>query len=261
MKQFILNAAPDERGFARLTGGEFHYLARVRRMKTGDGFEALSPDGSRLHIEVKAVERDSIILQCASAAETAKILKDFPLPPPIHLFQALPRGAKLDLIVRQAVEIEAASVIPFYSERCQVKTDSFKNRALRLGKIIKEARQQSGSRADTVLEAPFSFNGAISRWEELKSSSESPAGFFLHEAFIQKTGFHDVLSVAPGLVAAVVGPEGGFTAKEAARLQAAGFTPVILGASILRVETAALYALSVIRALLLERDMWTASKK
>jgi 16S rRNA (uracil1498-N3)-methyltransferase len=58
------------------------------------------------------------------------------------------------------------------------------------------------------------------------------------------------------LVVLVVGPEGGFSPEEAALCVTAGFKPLTMGNTILRTETAALYASAAIRIILLESDLW-----
>jgi 16S rRNA (uracil1498-N3)-methyltransferase len=54
-----------------------------------------------------------------------------------------------------------------------------------------------------------------------------------------------------------VGPEGGFSPEELARFAAAGFKPLVIGNTILRTETASLYAAAAVRVILLENTTWT----
>jgi 16S rRNA (uracil1498-N3)-methyltransferase len=60
----------------------------------------------------------------------------------------------------------------------------------------------------------------------------------------------------PGFVALAVGPEGGFSPREVSLFMAAGFRPLLMGNTILRTETAALYGTAAIRIILLESKAW-----
>jgi 16S rRNA (uracil1498-N3)-methyltransferase len=73
---------------------------------------------------------------------------------------------------------------------------------------------------------------------------------------LEQGTFHGYLDKIPDLVVAAVGPEGGFSPEEGARFIAAGFRPLTIGSTVLRTETAALYAAAVIRIILLERSSW-----
>jgi 16S rRNA (uracil1498-N3)-methyltransferase len=271
MKQFIFHQYPDERGMITLTGGDWRYLSRVRRLRPGDGFTALLPDGRKVHIEVREADGRSLLVQCvpppdsnANANISAKAAAALPAAAPVlYLFQAMPKGAKLDLIVRQAAEACVTAIIPFYAARSQGRAaEAGGFRALRLQKIIREARQQSGSAVDTVVESPLDFDGMLRHRQEIAANTAGDsAAIFLHELPLLQTSFHEALAGNPAACAIAVGPEGGFTEDEARRFIDAGFTPIIVGNSILRTETAALYALAAVRTVLLERQIWNLAKK
>ena len=266
MKHFILKQPPGSEGLVTLTGEDYRYLARVRRLRAGDGFTAVLPDGGRVHVEVRSVDKTSLCAQCMEAADDSHggLAKKLPPLPPLYLLQSIPKGSKLDLIVRQAAEAGVTAVIPFYAERSQLRprpAGEHDDRRDRLLKIIREARQQSGSAVDTRLEEACSFEGALARWREIRTSTANAAAVFMHEIALQETSLHLLLETPPDALAIAVGPEGGFSACEAGRFIAEGFTPIILGNTILRTETAALYAIAAVRTILLERGTWTALKE
>jgi 16S rRNA (uracil1498-N3)-methyltransferase len=99
-------------------------------------------------------------------------------------------------------------------------------------------------------------DAALAYWKDLQGRYSPAAGILLHETPLEKGSFHRYLDNDPALVAAAVGPEGGFSPEELSRFLAAGFKPLTIGNTVLRTETAALYAIAAIRVILLENSTW-----
>jgi 16S rRNA (uracil1498-N3)-methyltransferase len=264
MKRFILPSPPDDRGLIRLAGRDFHYLVRVRRLREGEVFDAALPGGQAVRVLVQSLWDNCLAGECLPAE-----LIDETALPPIILFQAMPKGTKLDLIVRQAVEGGIAEIRPFVSAysvpRVSGKTagensgDS-SSRVERWRRIVKEARQQSGSSMATEIAAPCTVEELLQYWETLKRRSGRPRGIILHPQSgdpLVKGGLHGYLYDNPDLVVLAVGPEGGFSPGEVSRFVTAGFKPLVIGNTILRAETASLYAAAAVRVILLEHTTWT----
>jgi 16S rRNA (uracil1498-N3)-methyltransferase len=262
MKRFILPVPPDSRGLIRLVDQDFHYLARVRRLREGAFFDAALPDGSPVRVLVLSLADNCLVGECLPGE-----LIDETALPPIILFQAMPKGAKLDLIVRQAAEGGIAEIRPFVSAysvpRLAGKADptgGASGRVERWRRIVKEARQQSGSSTATEIAAPCGVEELLAYWETLKQRFRRPRGIILHplsDGPLAKGSFHGYLYDDPDLVVLAVGPEGGFSPEELARFAAAGFKPLVIGNTILRTETASLYAAAAVRVILLENTTWT----
>jgi len=257
MKQFVLNSKPDKNGQFRFEGSDYRYLAKVRRLAPGEFFPALLPGTANcVSMRVLSVDRHVLIGEISEDAVPAGSISKNNLPP-IFLFQSLPKGEKMDIIVRQAAEGGLAQIVPFISEFSAVK--NIHNTGLKFARwerIIKEARQQSGSTVPTVIQQPLSIDGLFAFWEELKTRNSGVLGLLFHHLPLEKTSLHEYLYKKPEIVALAIGPEGGFSDPEARRFQAAGFKAVTIGDTILRAETAALYAHAAVRILLLERDSW-----
>jgi 16S rRNA (uracil1498-N3)-methyltransferase len=293
MKQFLLSSTPARCGgesgaegagrVVRLSGKDYHYLVRVRRLRPGAVFNAVEPGGAGVRVLVRSVEGGVLLGECLDTgkplpqSDTAAPLShegNAALLPPLVLFQALPKGAKMDMIVRQAVEGGIAAVVPFTSARSAPKLkknpdSGGSGRVERWRRIVREARQQSGSAIATTVEAPRAFEEALAFWGELRERHKRPVGLLLHPpakigrnlgktaaAPLENASFHGYLEGNPGFVAIAVGPEGGFSPEEAVRFVEEGFNPVSMGNSVLRTETAALYAAAAIRIILLESESW-----
>ncbi|MDR2482419.1 MAG: 16S rRNA (uracil(1498)-N(3))-methyltransferase [Treponema sp.] len=272
MKQFILNETPDPGGRIRISGEDYHYLVHVRRFAPGSVFTALLPGGGQVRIRVLAVDKRCLIGECGALPPSGEIppSADIQRPvqaefraakaqlPPIYLFQALPKGVKMDLIVRQAAEGGVAGIVPFVSDHgvSRLAPERAEERLARWRRIIKEARQQSGSEAATQIEAPRDVDGLLARWEELRSRRPRAVGLLFHQDTLEQGCFHGYLDRDPDLAAALIGPEGGFSPEELTRFKAAGFMPLVMGDTVLRVETAAVYATAAIRIILWERMSW-----
>jgi 16S rRNA (uracil1498-N3)-methyltransferase len=286
MKQFLLPLSPGADGSVRLKGEDYHYLVRVRRLRVGDSFPALLPvqgdcadpgRSGRALVQILSVDGGVLVGRCRPPEETgsgavperglkdpgeldAPCRKDNPAElPPILLFQALPKGTKMDLIVRQAAELGIAGVVPFAAERSIPKLRDSGGKLERWERIIREARQQSGSATPTSLYSPLSVEGLVSYWETLKGRYSRPLGLLFHQdpvSPLARASLHDYLSKKPDIVVLGIGPEGGFSPGEVSRFLEAGFKPFKFGNTVLRTETAALCGTGAVCVILLENTSW-----
>ena len=257
MKQFILRQEPDENGVVHLSGKDFHYLVRVRRMRQGDTLNCLLPSGKTTILKVNGIGNGTLSAECGQIAESPRQNGI----PPIILFQSMAKGSKMDTIVRQAGETGVTEIVPFYSEhsvpRPRGGTDA---RAERWRRILVEARQQSGSCPASSVGSPLGMEELFEYWERVRAGHPLALALLIHETPLAKLGFHEYLETVPELIVLAVGPEGGFSPPEADAFIDAGFKPVTLGDTILRTENAALYSVAVVRTLIFERHTWTMKK-
>ncbi len=264
MRLYLMPASFNGSDTIELTGNESQYLVRVLRLKVGQHITGRDATGNLWDLTIEATTKNSCILSCRSLqdgtdAQTTDTLPQYTTKlPPIFLLQGLLKGKKMQMVVRQATEIGACSIIPFQSRFCVVDVSSKKASAVeekteRLDAMVKEAIQQSGSRVPTTIEEPMQLSAIPSWW------NNRGLGLFFHQV---DTGEQDQLTDivrsyvaehgpdAP--VAIMVGPEGGFSDDEVGLLMEAGFKPVLLKTNILRAETAAIYALAVVQSLMTE---------
>ena len=293
MKRFVLSFPPSPEGMIRLYESDFHYLVHVRRLRAGMNFDAVLPDGTETRVRILSTVDNILIGECLTPghvpSEQVPFGKRPSSIPPIALFRGLPKGNKMDLIVRQAAEGGVSLVAPFGSEYSAVRltnTSAEPDRVpsehvlkvKRWERIVREARQQSGSAVETVVRPPVGFDTLLEYWESLKKEYRRPLGILFHQEPLEtptgqseasekrgsplaKGTFHDYLGEESDFVAMAVGPEGGFSPREVLRFLAAGFNPLLMGNTILRTETAALYGTAAIRIILLESESWTPRLK
>jgi 16S rRNA (uracil1498-N3)-methyltransferase len=267
VKRFLLKTGPDRDGIVRLEGGDYRHLVRVRRLAPGEYFPALLPDGEETLIQVLSVDSGLLTGKCVSS-ETSPSPSPSVMPPSsmpaIILFQALPKGDKMDIIVRQAAEGGITEIVPFSSEFSVARTGAGGQKFSRWERVIREARQQSGSKTATTVHSPLTREEMFDYWGELRKPGD--IGLLFHQQGLDNKPLHCYLdnsySVSvPKVVALAVGPEGGFSDAEVTLFLENGFNPITIGDTVLRTETAALYCAAAVRILLLEKESWQLKQK
>ncbi len=226
-------------------GEQFHHIFDVCRQEIGSRFEVLHPNHHAYLVEVMEVKKKSA---------RAKILETRlvpPLPSPhIHLAISLPRFPVFESVLEKMVEMGVSGIYPFFSELSFLRDPkSFSTEKLnRWKKIITSSTQQSGRGELMKLESPQTWTQIL---EKINQTSDSLC-LFSYEG--QSTlGVKDFLqkraagSAKPQEVWLVVGSEGGFSLNEVEQMQSQGFHPVTLGSQVLRVETACMTLVSVLK--------------
>ncbi len=160
----------------------------------------------------------------------------------ITLCMALIRREKMELVLQKATELGVKRIIPFVSERCVVKEKKEKSDKLiaRWNTILLEAAQQC--KRNQVPELL-----SIQSWKDLGKVDSTCKVIAYENAYGESESLTRVCRNQKS-VAVVIGPEGGFSEKEVEAFLAMGYQPITLGNRILRAETAAMHACSVIGA-------------
>ena len=206
----------------QLTKDDEHHLLHVMRMKKDDEIEAVTND--KLYLcKIKSVNPLDIYI-------VHELKSDVELPVDITLLFALTKGDKIDLVVQKATELGVKNIALIQSERTVVKYDNkdIDKKIQRFQKIMKEANNL----------------------KQLPKEAFSDLNYIAYEkeAGDTKEAFADVTKNKS--ISILVGPEGGFSEEEVNNLVKQGFIRTSLGKRILRAETAAIYALSVLGYLL-----------
>ncbi|MFW5683214.1 MAG: RsmE family RNA methyltransferase [Spirochaetota bacterium] len=254
MRQLQLPRALSAGEQVELAGDEYHYLARVLRRRPGDQLTVLdaagrhwrllvqTDDGSKLTARVDPIPDGAGVALPGSALPGAEAM------PAIALYQAIPKGRKLDESIRQLVQAGVDRVHPITTERTVVRPDGGGNRIDRWQRIAREAVQQSGAPRPVEIAEPVALDHVHPRPGAL--------ALVLHTQPLAQTTLHRYLAETPSAVDLVVGPEGGFTDVEVELLRDRGFQPLWLGPRILRAESAVLFAIAALGILILERASW-----
>ncbi len=249
MRVFLLAGGINNGQTLRIVGADYHYLSRVLRLGKGDLFQGTDGRGRAWRLRVVAMDSDSL----QAAIEENVLIEETEYD--ISLYQALPKGRKMELIVRQATELGVRRIVPVLSEHSLVKVTAAEAdlKRQRWQRIAREALQQSGAARLPQIEQPIGLT-------ELLEKDDLGRVLFFHQDRLAAGSLHACLAEAPNRVSLLIGPEGGFSGGEVDRLLDSGFTPVYLGDTVLRSETAALAALAAVKMILQERANWKLSE-
>lgn len=218
-----------------LSGDEARHVSQVLRAKPGESVMVFDGQGRRATAEILAISRDRVALKLGEIQ-----LSQPPLPA-ITLAQAIPKGKNMDLIVQKAVELGVAAIQPLVTCHTIVQPGDGKSEKWRRNAL--EACKQCGQDTLPEIAEPLTFDRWISGQAEVTGlkliASLAPGARPLRE----------VLHQYPATTEAtlLIGPEGDFSPAETAAAIAVGFIPVSLGRIVLRVETATIFCLSVLR--------------
>ncbi|HEY2626256.1 MAG TPA: 16S rRNA (uracil(1498)-N(3))-methyltransferase [Candidatus Udaeobacter sp.] len=225
-----------------LTGSEAHHARDVLRMKPAEKLVLFNGRGREITAEIVDLSGAGIQLRKLHEAETPALRSR------IVLGQAIPKGKNMDVIVQKAVEIGAAEIAPIISDRTVVQVDleSAAQKHAKWQQIAIEAAKQCGQNWLPQVHAPRrlgDFFLASTAFDLRLIGSLQPDAQHLKEILADYSNEHQHL---PESVLMLIGPEGDFTPAELALARHHGCRPITLGPIILRVETAAIYCLSVL---------------
>lgn len=221
-----------------IRGGDVNHIKNVLRMKPGEEMTVSNGmDGKEYLCKIQSLDEEQVICELCEVREDSA-----ELPAKVYLFQGLPKGDKMEMIIQKAVELGVYQVIPVATKRCVVKLDDkkAKSKIARWQGIAEAAAKQSKRGIIPQVGEVMSFKNALKEAAEMDIRI---IPYELAEGMDQTKKIMEALQ--PGQnIAIFIGPEGGFEESEIQEALALGIQPVTLGKRILRTETAGMTVLS-----------------
>lgn len=240
--RFYLPPGQCHEGTLFLAGREAHHARHVLRLRPGERIIVLDGVGREVHCEVEGSDSDRVRLRVGETRVHA------PRACAVTLLQALPKGRIMDAIIQKATELGVARIVPLLSERVvvQVGEENLARKTAKMQLVAVEAIKQCGACWLPRIEPPVTPHQFLARAESLELpliASLQAGSRPLREYFHTFQARH---GRAPRSAGVWIGPEGDFTPEETAAIKAHGVLPITLGELVLRVETAAIYCLSIL---------------
>jgi 16S rRNA (uracil1498-N3)-methyltransferase len=224
-----------------ITGDKVQYLMSVLRCKKGDELVIFDRNGNCYRTTILKTGRKEVVTEV-----TDKFSCDTESPLDIILIQCLLKGDRMDLVIQKTTELGVKEIIPAVSERSQLRET---RKLTRWKKVAEEASRQSGRSVIPLIYEPVYFKTILRTY----SSQEKLYGFIFYEGYGMKLSkaIHKIKCQDTSFpVYILIGPEGGFTMEEINIAKEAGLIVVSFGERIMRAETAAISAVTLVQFLL-----------
>lgn len=217
--------------------GQIHHIKDTLRLKVDDEVIVFDSEGNEYTCIITGLDKNQAGLKIKEKRraenKTAKIT----------VACAIPKKAKMDDIIDSLTQLGVDSIIPLETERVVVKLSSSKKneRHERWLKIAQSAAEQSQRTSIPLIEPITDLEGVLSRAHEFDLG-------LIPTLPGERKHLREVLAEAkPGNIIVLIGPEGDFTPQEIEMAKSAGFIPISLGDTVLRVSTAAIAVVSYIK--------------
>lgn len=220
-----------------ISGADAHHISHVLRLRAGDKITLVAPEKESGVAVITNIEKEAVYLELEEI-----ISEQREAAVRVSLVQGLPKSDKMDYIVQKAVELGVYEVIPLAAEHSVVKYDAHKkvDKVKRWQKIASEAAKQCKRAIMPVV-------------QDIKSLSEILSGFendtiiiMLYEGEAPRSLKEILREPKAGNYALLIGPEGGFSQEEVLLCMKRKAEVATMGPRILRTETAAVAAVSVV---------------
>ena len=240
MPAFFISSQQIDRGRIEITGPLLLHVRDSLRLRPGEELLCTDERRRRYRVLVRQVERHHLVGDILDEREG-----DSPSRCPLILAQAVLKADRMDWVIQKSTELGVAEIVPLLSQRVIVRApaERLPHQRDRWQRIALEAAQQA-ERWDVP---PVRHAQELS--ELLNSHPPGWRGLLLSERQDGQSLSQLVLTGDAGAIVLAVGPEGGWTEDERTEARERGWIPISLGGRILRAETAALAAISVVQGL------------
>jgi 16S rRNA (uracil1498-N3)-methyltransferase len=233
----IYQPGPYEKGHSiELSATASQHVGVVLRMQPGEPLILFCGDNREFSATITTLHKKKVVVTINAVHDVNR-----ESPRAIHLAQALSKGERMEFVIQKAVELGVASITPLFTSHCVVRLDAerLSKKQAQWQAIAIAACEQSGRNQLPVIHKACSL-------EIYLQQCQAPTKLVLHPATIKSWREH---AFNTGDIALLIGPEGGLSDEEVSLAKGSQFQPLCLGPRILRTETAAIAALSVIQAI------------
>lgn len=238
MHQFFVEEHQIGKEYVTITGGDVNHIRNVLRMRPGEKIRVSSDTGRDFFCRIAEVGESFV--QADILDEEAEHTE---LPSRIYLFQALPKGDRMEYIIQKAVELGVHEIIPVAMKYCVVKLDEKKaaNKVKRWQAISESAAKQSKRSLIPQVHTVMSYREAL----QYAKTCELCIVPYENERGMEAT-VQTLKKVREGAsISVLIGPEGGFSDEEIAAVRE-DMEVISLGKRILRTDTAAICTMSML---------------
>lgn len=238
MRRFLFDPNLISKGLVKLDYDESHHICKVLRMHVGEKIELIDGRGALFNAEVAEIGRQVV----AQVLDQIAVVSDTNTQ--LTLCQGDLKGKKMDVLVQKCTELGVDCFISFTSSRSQgrVEKERVEKKCMRWRKMVEAACKQSLRLTLMDIET-MSFEDLLN--QEYLHESDLKILFWEQEQQVDLLSVDWTRSYKNACI--MLGPEGGFSAEEVAHARDKGWLSMSLGKRILRAETAALTAVSIIQ--------------
>lgn len=222
-----------------ITGPDVNHIKNVLRMKPGEKVLVSNGQDREYRCVLETIGINQVKAKIEDVDGPAR-----ELPVKVTLFQALPKGDKMETVIQKMVELGAYEIVPVSTKRCIVKLDEKKAAAKtkRWNAIAESAAKQSKRGIVPEVSMPISFKSALERAKEMDL-----ALIPYEEAENMERTRQIIGNIEAGMsIGIFIGPEGGFAPEEVEQAIKSGASDITLGKRILRTETAGMALMAVL---------------
>jgi len=235
-----------------ISGDTAHHMQNVLRMQVGDIVTLCDGHNKDYTAVIEKYETRAkqptvmfkVLESCASGTE---------LQTQVTLYQALPKGDKLELVIQKCVELGVAKIVPVITSRTIQSKVSDGKKTMRYNRIAESAAGQSMRGVIPKVCEAITFKDALIL--NFSNATEHELTMVAYENEKETTLRHVLGKGATSRINIWVGPEGGFAKEEVDALANHGAVPITLGARVLRTETAAIALMAQIACLIQDSEM------
>lgn len=238
MPKFFVRQDKIENNKVIITGDDAFHISRALRMAKGEHITVCDMQCNEYDCVLAEFNPDNVVAEIVSSRRI-----DNEPPVKVYLFQALPKGDKLDTVIQKAVECGVFEITPFESDRCVVKSkpEAEERKTERRNRISLEAAKQCGRGYIPRVNPTVGFERAV------EQACDCDLCVFCYEGE-ENSSLKELLRDNRQIdsISVFIGSEGGFSVDEVAYATQKGMKSVSLGKRILRTETASSFVLSCI---------------